>query len=71
LRKKDEMENKRKELLEVLDSEVAIPIDASNRPGNVTHSLEERLTELKQLRNKDLITDEEYAQKRKQILDDL
>lgn len=71
LRKKDEMENKRKELLEVLDSEVAIPVDASNRPDNVTHSLEERLTELKQLRNKDLITDEEYAQKRKQILDDL
>lgn len=71
LRKKDEMENRRKELLEVLDSEVAIPIDASNRPDNVTQSLEERLTELKQLRNKDLITDEEYAQKRKQILDDL
>ena len=71
LRKKDEMENKRKELLEVLDSEVAIPVDASNLPDNVTQSLEERLTELKQLRNKDLITDEEYAQKRKQILDDL
>jgi len=71
LRKKDEMENRRRELLEVLDSEVAIPVDASNRPDNVTHSLEERLTELKQLRNKDLITDEEYAQKRKQILDDL
>jgi len=71
LRKKDEMENRRRELLEVLDSEVAIPVDASNRPDNVTYSLEERLTELKQLRNKDLITDEEYAQKRKQILDDL
>lgn len=73
---KDEMANKRKELMEVLDSDDTIPVDATNSPGKVTHSLEQRsleqrLTELKHLRNKDLITEEEYAQKRKQILGDL
>ena len=71
IQKMDEMANKRKELMEVLGSEDIIHIDAINSPEKATHSLEDRLTELKHLRNKDLITDEEYAQKRKQILDDL
>ena len=71
IRNKDEMANKRKELMEVLGSDDTIPIDVTNSPGKATHSLEQRLTELKHLRNKDLITDEEYAQKRKQILEDL
>ena len=71
IQKMDEMANKRKELMEVLGSEDIIHIDAINSPEKATHSLEDRLTELKHLRNKDLITDEEYVQKRKQILDDL
>ena len=40
-------------------------------PGKSTGSLEERLTILKRLRNKDLITEQEYEMKRKQILDEL
>ena len=71
MRQQEEMANKRKELMEVLGSEGTVQIDATNSPEKVTHSLEERLTELKHLRDKDLITDEEYAQKRKQLLDDL
>ena len=71
MRQKEEMANKRKELMEVLGSEDTIHINATSSTEKVTPSLEQRLTELKHLRNKDLITDEEYAQKRKQILDDL
>lgn len=71
IRNKDEMENRHKELMELLDSEDTIHIDAITSPEKVTHSVEERLIELIRLRNKDLITDEEYTQKRKQILDDL
>ena len=43
----------------------------SSLPVNAARSLEKRLTTLKILRDKGLITDEEYTQKRKQILDDL
>jgi hypothetical protein len=43
----------------------------TKRPGKPTGSLEERLTVLKHLRDKDLITEEEYETKRKQILDEL
>ena len=70
-REKEEMANKRKELMEVLGSEGTVQMDATNSTEKVTHTLEQRLTELKHLRDKNLITDEEYAQKRKQILDDL
>lgn len=71
MREKDEMANRRKELVEVLSSEDTVHIDATSNLESVTPSHEERLTELKHLRNKDLITDEEYEQKRKQILDEL
>jgi len=40
-------------------------------PAATTRSFEERLTTLNQLRDKGLISDEEYAMKRKQILEDL
>jgi len=43
----------------------------AKRPGKPTGSLEERLTVLKRLRSKDLITEEEYETKRMQILDEL
>ncbi|MEN8762489.1 MAG: hypothetical protein ABF290_08635 [Thiogranum sp.] len=43
----------------------------TKRPEKPTGSLEERLTVLKRLRSKDLITDEEYEMKRKLILDEL
>jgi hypothetical protein len=71
MRKQEEMENRRKEIVEVLGSEDTILIDATNSSEKATRSVVERLTELELLRNKDLITDEEYAQKRKQILDEL
>ena len=77
LRKKEEMAKKRKELKEILGSEetnhseVTIPHEQTDRSIEVTGTIEGRLTTLKQLRDKKLITDEEYAQKRKQILDEL
>lgn len=43
----------------------------TKRPGKPTGSLEERLTVLKRLRSKELITEEEYEMKRKLILDEL
>lgn len=65
VRQQEERAKKRKELIKVLGGEQP----ASTRKKS--RSLEERLTELKQLRNKDLITDEDYAEKRKQLLNEL
>lgn len=65
LRKQEEMAKKREELRETLGS------DETGRPKSATRSLEERFITLKRLRDKGLITDEEYAQKRKQMLNDL
>lgn len=77
MRKNEEMAKKRKEIREILGSEEinqreeTIPQKQTDRPRKVTNSLEERLTTLKRLKDKNLITDEEYAQKRKQLLDEL
>ena len=83
MRKEEEMARKRKELREILGSEEAAHEkdinqgeetkgkDETVRSIKATSSLEERLTTLKRLKDKGLITDEEYAQKRKQILDEL
>jgi hypothetical protein len=71
MHKDEELAEKRKELIEILDSDESAALDRS-RPTEVgRRPLEERLTELKQLREKDLITEEEYAQKRKQLLNEL
>lgn len=43
-------------------------VEGTNRPEGATRSLEERFTTLKRLKDKGLITDEEYAQKRKPLL---
>jgi len=76
--KTEEQARKREELKELLGSEEASPIQpAAAVPATVpaivpaTRSFEERLTTLNQLRDKGLISDEEYAIKRKQILEDL
>jgi hypothetical protein len=80
IRKQEETAQKRKELRELLGSEEVdrhkeiIQREAIITPPETTtrsDSLEDRLTKLKSLRNKDLITEEEYAQKRKQLLDEL
>lgn len=42
-----------------------------SRPGNGSGSVEERLAELDSLRERGLVDDDEFAAKRKQILDDL
>ncbi len=68
IHKKEETARKREELREILGS------DETNRSSKGTRSLdslEERLTTLNRLKAKGLITDEEYAEKRKQILDEL
>jgi hypothetical protein len=77
-RKKAELAKKRKELREILGSEEPRyreqpkhreePVQRSPKPAR---SLEERLTTLKALRNKGLITDKEYKVGRAQILKDL
>ncbi|MGI9284968.1 MAG: SHOCT domain-containing protein [Pseudomonadales bacterium] len=65
MREKEEKVKKRKELEEILGSEETIG------SKKATPSLEERFTTLKRLKEKGLITEEEYAQKRKQLLNDL
>lgn len=70
IRKKKELEKKREELREVLGGDQIAPLEET-APVKAKRSLEERLIELKRLRNKDLITEEEYAEKRKQLLDEL
>jgi len=72
IHKTEEQARKRKELKELLGSEEASPSHpAAAVPATATRSFEERLTTLNQLRDKGLISDEEYAMKRKQILEDL
>ena len=72
IHKTEEQARKRKELKELLGSEEASPSHpAAAVPATATRSFEERLTTLNQLRDKGLISDEEYAMKRKQILQDL
>lgn len=68
MHKEEEMEVKRKEIRQIMATE---EINQPRIVRKVPDSLEERLTILKRLREKDLITVEEYAQKRKQILDEL
>ncbi len=68
VREQEETESKRKELQELLGSEeTARPV---KRPRSLG-TLEERLTILERLKDKGLITDEEYARKRKEMLDEL
>jgi hypothetical protein len=75
--KTEEQAIKREELMEILGSEEASPSrpaaagPAAAVPATATGSFEERLTTLIQLRDKGLISDEEYAMKRKQILEEL
>ncbi len=65
IRKREETAKKREEIRKILGSEVA-PSATSASP-----TLEERFSTLQSLKDKGLITDEEYAQKRKQLLDEL
>jgi len=68
----EEQAKKREEIIELLGSEEASPSHpAAAVPARATYSIEERLTSLNRLRDKGLISDEEYAMKRKQILDEL
>lgn len=69
--KKEEMARRREELGEILGSEHASRNDEADQPRDAARSVEERLTILNGLKAKGLVTDEEYAEKRKQILDDL
>lgn len=72
LQKSEEQAKKREEIIELLGSQEASPsYPAAAPPARSTYSIEERLTSLNRLRDKDLISDEEYAMKRKQILDEL
>jgi hypothetical protein len=60
-----------------LDSESTHKEDASRvaqvniTPSSVTSSVEDRLTELERLKQKKIITEDEYRQRREQILDDI
>lgn len=73
--KHEELERKREELKEILDSEdISQPASSpapATAPSTATRSAEERLRTLNDLKKKGLITDEEYATKRKQILEEL
>ena len=72
--KTEEQAKKREELKESLASEELNPSNAAAvapLPATPTRSFEERLNTLNQLRDKGLISDKEYAMKRKQILQDL
>jgi hypothetical protein len=73
--KAEERAQKREELEELLGSEGQIsdqaPDTASAIPVAPKHSVEERLITLNRLRDKGLISEEEYAAKRQQILDEL
>lgn len=83
MQKQEEMEKKRRELKEILGSEgtsppavapIAVPVAVpatKQVTAPATRSAEERLRTLNNLKNKGLITDEEYATKRKQILEGL
>lgn len=72
MHKTEEQARKREELKELLGSEEASPSrPAAAVPATATGSFEERLTTLNRLRDKGLISDEEYAMKRKQILEEL
>ncbi len=64
-RQQEATARKREEIREILDSEAAPSVKRS------TPSLEDRFTTLQQLKDKGLITDEEYAEKRKQLLIEL
>ncbi len=64
-RQLEETARKREEIREILDN------DAVPSVKSLTPSLEDRFTTLQQLKDKGLITDEEYAEKRKQLLNEL
>ncbi|MCU7838859.1 MAG: SHOCT domain-containing protein [Candidatus Thiodiazotropha sp. (ex Troendleina suluensis)] len=65
IRKKEEMTKKRAEIIQILDTK---EVGGSTVKREL---LEERFTTLKRLRDKGLINEEEYTQKKKQLLDDL
>jgi len=72
--KAEEQARKREELEELLGNEEASsshPAATAPAPATSTSSFDERLTTLGQLRDKGLISDEEYTLKRKQILEEL
>ena len=72
LQKSEEQARRREEILDILGSEEASPSHpAAATPARASHSIEERLTVLGRLKDKGLISDEEYAMKRKQILNEL
>jgi hypothetical protein len=71
MQKQEQMERKREELKELLDSEATSPSHPVTVPATAISSSEERLKTLNKLKDEGLITDEEYATKRKQILEDL
>lgn len=74
-RRAEESSRKREELTEIPGSEEgSATVPAQVPPATAapaTQSFEQRLTTLKTLRDKGLITDEEYETKRRQILDEL
>ncbi len=71
MQKEEEMARKRKELNELLGREGTSPSHPVAVPTTAIRSSEERLKTLNKLKDKGLITDQEYATKRKQILEDL
>jgi hypothetical protein len=72
LQKSEEQARKREEILDLLGIEEASPSHpAAAAPARAPDSIEERLTVLGRLKDKGLISDEEYAMKRKQILNEL
>jgi hypothetical protein len=72
MQKTEEQVRKREELKELLGSEEASPgRPVAAVPAAPSRSFEDRLNALNRLKDKGLISDEEYAMKRKQILDEL
>jgi len=82
-KKQEEMAKKREDLRQILNSDVQTgvektkpveniqPLEKSDHAEKIKGTVEERLTTLKRLREKELITDQEYQQKRKEILNSL
>lgn len=68
-KKQSELDAKRQELRKMLREEMGVARQPA--PRRVVRTPEERLEALNRLQEKGLITDQEYAKKRQQILDDL
>ena len=69
-RKQQQLATRREEIKTILAEEKLIP-EPQTAPAPAEDTLEQRFTTLKNLRDKGLISDKEYAKKRQQLLDEI